>query len=81
MMNDKIWYVVRNTPGVRIIIGAETHPIPLSEREYQDIVTQIKEAAERSQLVVPFKEGDMVNMKSGDFKGMPGKIREINMDK
>ena len=32
-MNDKIWYVVRNTPGVRLIVGAETHPIPLTERK------------------------------------------------
>jgi transcriptional antiterminator NusG len=62
-MNDKIWYVVRNTPGVRIIVGAETHPIPLTEKEYQDIVVQIEAASERSQLVVPFKVGDVILMK------------------
>lgn len=42
-MNDKIWYVIRNTPGVRLIIGAETHPIPLTESEYQNIVKQVNE--------------------------------------
>jgi transcriptional antiterminator NusG len=67
-MNDKIWYVVRNTPGVRIIVGAETHPIPLTEKEYQNIVTQIEAASERAQLVVPFKVDDVIIMKSGDFK-------------
>ncbi len=80
-MNDKIWYVVRNTPWVRIIVWAETHPIPLTEKEYENIVTQIEAASERSQLVVPFKAGDVVLMKWGDFKWMPGSIREINMEK
>jgi len=80
-MNDKIRYVVRNTPWVRIIVGAETHPIPVTEQEYQAIIAQIKASNERSELVVPFKEGDVVLMKSGDFKGMKGAIREIDLDK
>ncbi len=80
-MNDKIWYIVRNTPWVRIIVGAETHPIPLTEKEYQNIIQQIREATERSELVVPFKTGDVVLMKSGDFKGMKWAIREIDVEK
>lgn len=80
-MNDKIRYIVRNTPWVRIIVGAETHPIPLTEKEYQNIIQQIKEASERSELVVPFKVGDVVLMKSWDFKGMKWAIREIDVDK
>jgi transcriptional antiterminator NusG len=79
-MNDKIWYVVRNTPGVRIIVGAETRPIPLSDGEDQDIIRQIDEANERANLVVPFRVDDLVIMKSGDFKGMKGAIREIDLD-
>jgi transcriptional antiterminator NusG len=66
-MNDKIWYVIRNTPGVRIIVGAETHPIPLSDAEYQNIVRQIEEKNLRSELVVPFQEGDVVIMRDGNF--------------
>jgi len=42
----------------------------LTEKEYQNIIQQIREATERSELVVPFKTGDVVLMKSGDFKGM-----------
>lgn len=79
-MNDKIWYVVRNTPGVRIIVGAETHPIPLSEQEYQNMVTQIEAANSRSELVIPYQEGDIVLMKDGDFSGMQWTIKEINLE-
>lgn len=69
-MNDKIRYVIRNTPGVRIIVGAETHPVPLTDKEYQDILNQIIEKNERAELVVPFREGDVVVLKDGDFANM-----------
>ena len=80
-MNDKIWYVIRNTPWVRIIVGAETHPIPLTDKEFTDIQRQVAESNERADLVVPFKEGDIVLMNGGDFAGMKGKIREIDAEK
>lgn len=80
-MNDKIWYVVRNTPGVRLIVGAETKPIPLSDAEYQQMMDQIAQSQERSELNVPYKEGDVVLLKNGDFKGMKGKIKDIDAEK
>ena len=80
-MNDKIWYVIRNTPGVRLIVGAETRPIPLTEDEYEKIIEQIKKSQERSELKIPFKEGDVVLLKTGDFKGMKGSLRNIDSDK
>lgn len=80
-MNDKIWYVIRNTPWVRLIVWAETRPIPLTEEEYIKIVEQIKKSQERSELQIPFKEGDVVLLKTGDFKGMKGSVRNIDAEK
>jgi len=69
-MNDKLRYIIRNTPGIRLIVGAETHPIPVSEDEYQKIMDQINKSKERSSMSIPYKEGDLVVLKSGDFKDM-----------
>ncbi len=80
-MNDKIWYVIRNTPGVRLIVWAETRPIPLTEQEYQDIIKQIEKSQERSELVIPYKIGDVVMLKTGDFKGMKWVVKNIDEDK
>jgi transcriptional antiterminator NusG len=80
-MNDKIWYVVRNTPGVRLIVGAETRPVPLTEQEYQQIVQHITQSQQRSELSVPYKVGDIVLLKTGDFKGMQGTIKEVDPNK
>ena len=80
-MNDKIWYVVRNTPGVRLIVGAETKPIPLSDHEYQQIMDQIAQSQERSELTIPYKVWDVVLLKQGDFKWMKWNIKELDSDK
>ncbi len=80
-MNEKIWYVIRNTPGVRLIVGAETRPIPLTDEEFTKIVEQIKKSQERSELKIPFKEGDVVLLKTGDFKWMKGSVRNIDAEK
>jgi transcriptional antiterminator NusG len=80
-MNEKIWYIIRNTPGVRLIVWAEIHPIPLTEREYQNILNQIKEKTERADFAVPFKEWDIVMMKTWEFKWMKWKINEIDINK
>ena len=80
-MNDKIWYVVRNTPGVRLIVGAETKPIPLSDHEYQQIMDQIAQSQERSELNIPYKVGDVVLLKQWDFKGMKWNIKEVDSEK
>ena len=80
-MNDKIWYVVRNTPGVRLIVGAETKPIPLTDEEFAQMQSQIQQAQERSELTIPYKVGDVVLLKHWDFKGMKGNIKEIDAEK
>jgi len=80
-MNDKIRYVIRNTPWVRLIVWAETHPIPLTDQEYDKMIEQIKKSKERSSMNIPYKKWDVVILKSGDFKDMKGAVRNVDEEK
>lgn len=80
-MNDKIWYVIRNTPGVRLIVWAETRPVPMDDVEYENIINQIKKSQERSDLKIPYKEWDVVLLKTWDFKWMKWSIKTIDTEK
>ena len=80
-MNDKIRYVIRNTPGVRLIVWAETRPVPLEDYEYENIINQIKKSQERSDLKIPYKEWDVVLLKTWDFKWMKWSIKTIDTEK
>lgn len=80
-MNDKIWYVVRNTPGVRIIVGAETRPVPITDAEFDHIKAQVLEQSERSTLSIPYKLWDLVVLKDGNFVGAMGTVKNIDEEK
>ena len=80
-MNDKIWYIIRNTPGVRLIVWAETRPIPLTDEEHQAIIDHIEKSQERAELAIPYKAWDVVTLKTWDFKWMQGKVKNVDSDK
>jgi transcriptional antiterminator NusG len=80
-MNDKIWYVIRNTPGVRLIVWADTHPVPLTDEEFNQMMQQIKASEETSDIKVPFKKWDLVKIKSWDFKDMKWNVKSIDPEK
>ena len=80
-MNDKIWYVIRNTPGVSLIVWADTHPVPLTDEEFNQMMQQIKASEETSDIKVPFKKWDLVKIKSWDFKDMKWNVKSIDPEK
>jgi len=78
MMNDKIWYILRNTPWVRLIIGSEIYPTPVEEKEMEKIIQTVKESEERTKMNIPYKKWDIVKLKSGELWGIEWKIININ---
>jgi len=80
-MNEKVRYIIRNTPGVRLIVWAEIKPIPLSQKEYDDMVAYIDEKNARVEFAVPYQEWDVVTLRDGDFNGMKWLITEIDIAK
>ena len=75
VMNDDTWYVVRNTRGVTGFVGPGSKPVPLTEAEMRPL--GIKE----ENVVVDFKEGDMVTSSGGVWKDTVGVIQSMNESK
>lgn len=80
-MNDKIRYVIRNTPGVRLIVWADTHPVPLTDDEFNKMMQQVKESEDVSDIKVPFKKWDLVLIKSWDLKGTKWTVLSVDSEK
>ena len=80
-MNDKIWYVIRNTPWVRLIVWADTHPVPLTDDEFNKMMQQIQASEDSLDVKVPFKKGDLVLIKSWDLKWTKWTILSIDSEK
>lgn len=80
-MNEKLWYVIRNTPGVKLIVWAETRPIPLTEAEYQMMMNNVNQSNEKATMFVPFSVGDVVSIKDGNFANMKGNVKDVDAEK
>ncbi len=80
-LNDKSWYLIKNTPGVTGFVGTKTRPVPLAEEEIKEILDQTKEAKAKPVPKVLFKEGEAVRVKEGPFKNFNGTIEEANLEK
>jgi transcriptional antiterminator NusG len=80
-MTDNAWHVVKNTPKVTGFVGAGAKPTPLTQEEVDQILTQVKTAAEKPKPKYTFDKGDDVRINEGPFTGFNGKVDEVNTDK
>lgn len=77
-MDDKIWYIIRNTPWVRLIVWAETRPVPLTDKEYEDMMKYINEKTERAEHTSPFREWDLIELKDWEFSWTRWVITQVD---
>jgi transcriptional antiterminator NusG len=80
-LNDDIWYMLRNMPGVTGFIGTKSKPVPLMESEVNQIIKQTEERKEKPIPKVVFEKGDSVKIIDGPFVNFTGTVEEINPDR
>ena len=79
-VNDRSWYVVRNTPGVTGFVGSATKPIPLEPEEVNSILkSQNLDTEPKPHISV--EVGEQVRITSGPFENFIATITEINEEK
>lgn len=78
-LTEETWYIVRNTPGVTGFVGSGTDPTPVSEGEIRKIKKRM--GVEEPKHQIDYKEGEVVSITDGPFKGFDGAISEIDFQK
>ncbi len=81
VMSDEAWYIVRNTPGVTGFIGSSgkgAKPTPLLPQEIDRILVNM--GMSRVNIEDDLKVGDSVSIIDGPFKGMMGKVDNIDSE-
>jgi transcriptional antiterminator NusG len=79
IMNDRSWYVVRNTPGITGFVGSGTKPTPLTEAEVKQILRSMGMEETKSKINVRLKQ--TVRISDGAFEGWTAVISEINEER
>lgn len=78
IVNNRSWYVVRNTQGVTGFVGSEKEPIPLSDEEAERIMRSV---GGTTRPVVDIEVGDKVQIREGWFKEYVGTVTEVDVEK
>ncbi len=79
-MDDHLWHFVRNTPKVTGFVGGKK-PKPLTDKEVEEILSQVKTSREKPKAEIKFAPNDKVKIIDGPFKNFIGTVEEVNADK
>ena len=80
-MSDHAWHVVKNTPKVTGFVGAGAKPTPLSKDEVEQILDQVRTAAEKPKPKYVYDRGEQVKITDGPFKEFTGVVEDINLER
>jgi len=78
-LSDQTWYLVKNTIGVTGFVSSGNKPVPLQEREVQNILESL--AGGGARLTPQWQKGEVIRVTTGPFADFNGTIEEVNTDK
>ena len=79
IVTDDSWYVVRNTPRVTGFVGSGVYPVPLSEKEINEIFSRMN--SDTAKHKIDLLTGDVVLVIEGPFKDLEGRVEEVDEDR
>ena len=81
-MNDDTWHLIKSTPKVTGFVGGTANkPTPISEKEVEKIMQQMKDGVDKPRPKVLFEVGEMVRVKEGPFTDFNGSVEDVNYEK
>lgn len=76
VVTDDSWFVVRNTPRVTGFVGSGVHPVPLTEKEINQLMGRMDTAEVKHEINLAPE--DAVKIADGPFKDLEGKVSEVD---
>lgn len=81
-MTDESWHLVKDTPKVTGFLGGSAmKPTPISQKEVDNIMSQMQAGVEKPRPKVLFEVGETVRVKEGPFTDFHGNVEDVNYDK
>lgn len=81
IINDDSWFLVRETSGISDFTGAAGKPMPMSPEEIDRFIKKPTDEDGEEQpmkTAIPFKPGDRVRVKEGNFQNQEAEVEAID---
>jgi len=80
-MDNTIYHMIKNLKKVSGFLGTRGTPIPVSEKEIEKILGQIKDGVVQPKSGVEYNVGEKVQVIDGPFASFSGLVEDIDEDK
>ena len=80
-MDNTIYHLIKNLKKVSGFLGSKGTPIPVSEKEIEKILGQIKDGVAQPKSGIEYSVGEKVQVVDGPFASFSGMIEEIDEEK
>ena len=76
-IDDDVWFLIRETPGIGDFVGSHGRPVPMEPHEVDRILGDMERQEEKPRLKIEFQSGDSVKIKEGPFENFDGMVEEV----
>ena len=80
-MDNNIYHMIKNIKRVSGFLGTKGIPVPVSDKEVEKILGQIKDGVVQPKSGVDYSVGEKVQVVDGPFASFTGMIEEIDEEK
>ena len=77
-MDNTIYHMIKNLKKVSGFLGTKGTPIPVSEKEIEKILGQIKDGVAQPKSSVDYNVGEKVQVVDGPFASFNGLVEEVD---
>ena len=80
-MNDNIYHMIKNIKKVSGFLGSKGIPVPVSDKEIEKILGQMKDGVAQPKSTIDYSVGEKVQVVDGPFASFNGMVEEIDEEK
>tara|TARA_B100000945_G_scaffold195578_1_gene157221 strand:+ start:10 stop:540 length:531 start_codon:yes stop_codon:yes gene_type:complete len=80
-MDKNIYHMIKNIKKVSGFLGSRGTPVPVSDKEIEKILGQIKDGVAQPKSGIEYNVGEKVQVIDGPFASFNGLVEEIDEDK
>ena len=80
-MDNTIYHMIKNLKKLSGFLGTKGIPVPVSDKEIEKILGQIKDGVAQPKSGIEYTVGEKVQVIDGPFESFSGLVEEIDEDK
>jgi transcriptional antiterminator NusG len=80
-MDNDLYHLIKNIKRVSGFLGSKGTPVPVSDKEIEKILGQIKDGIAQPKSAIEYSIGENVQVIDGPFASFNGMIEEVDEDK